>query len=409
MNRLALVLLFCIAASSPVSSTSVCMNKNPYISLLKQYHVKIYQTPQSNSLHCGQEWATHGTCCEPTSLVNYSKDMIQNIANMIDWIGVKTTQILAEADKICTPIAIMQTMKAGGCEAINIDGIKSIYLAIKKIGSLFSTQNSQCFLRLKEMRTNALCSVCSGKSQDYFLGVRVKFWNSDCLKVIDDCKPLWDALVRGLKTIQDLKGKIGNPMIENLLNQFFNTNNVKSFVDYYTGAQIVYHLERCPSKSNCPVDSQVAICNAMVSLINPSIYQGFKMILYNAPKQNTFSIADKSRPAARRTQKNNPTPAPKPTPAPVVFPPMIPAPAANPVSGQFGSGAPKFGNWGRRLLNSSGSTNTTPNGFVTPAGGHFEPMPTTSRSLTDVSTVCSFAAQGCQQSSIAMNLNLQFP
>ena len=405
MNHLGIILLLTITGSFALSTTSNCIGKNPYISLLKEYQVQIYEKPQTNSAHCGQEWKTHGTCCEPKSLADYSKNMLQNIINVIDWVGSTTQRLLSEADKICKPIVFMQTFKEGGCLAMNNGPIKSIYQAVTKIGSHFSSQNSKCLMRFKEMRSNALCSVCSGKSQEYFSGVKIKFWNTDCLKVVDDCKSLWDALVRGLQVIQNMRGNIGNPAIENLLSLFVDNNHVKEFVDYYSGAQVIYHLNRCPSSSNCPIDSQVAICNSLVSLINPSIYQALRQLLRNGPQQNNYAIVDSSSSPAQSTTAKTPIPAP----APVASPPSPAQSVGNLVGNLFGGGLPKFGNWRRRLFQNNDPFSSPPHSFDTPAGGRFEPLPVSGRSMTDVTTVCSFAAQGCQKSSIAMDLTLKFP
>ena len=76
------VLIQFVAANS--KSTS-CTGLNPFLKTLTSRGVTVFDSPLNKTdSKCGEEWASHGTCCEIGSLRSYAlkdSEKIQNLTN----------------------------------------------------------------------------------------------------------------------------------------------------------------------------------------------------------------------------------------------------------------------------------------------------------------------------------------
>lgn len=388
------VLVVLVMVGLPYVRTSSCINKNPYLSLLKMYDVQIYDSPNFDSDKCGDEWKENGTCCAPDSLELYAKHKLGELSKITNSVTSTIQTVLDNMNKVCKVIHISKFNFWGRGDCLSLsstDPARRFYSDLERVQSLFSMKDNKCVNTIGRMRSNAVCSICSGKSQEYFVGVKAKFWNTDCLTVIDDCRDFWNGAINFLSQIRNFISNRNTKQFESVLQSFFQTTTITEYVDFYTGAHVLKNLQNCPNSSNCPVEYQIAICDNMVSLINPSLMDAINMILNKRPSVKSFAIVDPS--ATKNTQTQPVSSSQQQTAAPQ--PPQASNPAPN--IGGFLSNF-RF----RRLLKAET--------FGVPGGYQFESYPKSMVALTDVSTVCSYSLSGChKKSKVAMDLNVDFP
>ena len=378
---------------------SSCITKNPFLTLLKQYDVQIYDNPLPNAIQCKGEWDSHGTCCEPISLEKYTKDKLHQVSRLIDFSRGVFESVSKKLNDVCRVLLLTQ-FKRGGCDDIGNGPIKQIYQVVDHFSKIVSDGKSRCIKKVKTIRNNALCSVCSGNSQNYVEGAKIKLWNTDCLSIIDECREFWQMALKLLTKIQDLREKVGDSGFEGVLMKVFRNDKMKEYIDYYSGKSVLYHINRCEGSADCPIDSQIAICDTLVSLLNPSFFQIFKKILKHSPSQPDYSIS--SIEELTTTSAENPSTNDKKTH--VVSKVTAPITVANNPLNIIAKG---IGNWRLKRLLQKGKKEE--NSFTTPAGGQFDFIQQSCTKISDVSTVCTHSVIGCRKSPVAMNFDISFP
>ena len=197
-------------------NTTTCKDKNPFLQALKGRNVTIYDAPYNISDSYGDEWKKFGSCCEVNSIKKYAlldKANIQAAAN-------RSVNILKNYYRFWKVIF-------NGCEAndenILVSVLKDICGTIKKQfrknivfenfkkevrqskrQDIISEDFNKCWLHMAMIRSNSLCSTCSGRSDSFFSKGKALVTEQTCHSIIENCRSSFEVLtlfIRGFSHI----------------------------------------------------------------------------------------------------------------------------------------------------------------------------------------------------------------
>lgn len=184
---IALSVTYVAAGKSPVRQCA-----NPFTPSLRLHGAKVFDLPRHGKFdHCQVEWNEHGSCCEATSLVkmfNEDQDSIKkssvkleaivaNIKNLLDDIAQKGQDVLKKENSDLTSEEKVLVKR--------INGI--IDLAKHKFFETFQSTSSECWDYMAKLRGSALCSICSGRSRDFFIDGKAAIDEKTCTETIGKC------------------------------------------------------------------------------------------------------------------------------------------------------------------------------------------------------------------------------
>lgn len=140
---------------------------------------------------CGAEWLQFGSCCDPydlVTLVNFENSTIRHSNNVIkDRVGKIRDGILADP-------------------SIE-DSIKD---EARDITEGFAQRADECWDTIFQIRSSALCSMCSGRSQVFFNDDGLILTASDtCRRAVDSCEDFFMTL----SDLDDLLERFLKPLL----------------------------------------------------------------------------------------------------------------------------------------------------------------------------------------------------
>lgn len=173
MRTFFLVFLVVTAAVASLDKGS-CLEKNAFYPSMQNsslFSVEIWARVARvrNARQCGNEWIQHGTCCDPLDL----EGLIELENKMIDL----NHQYLSDS--------VLKAAKLIGEQ----DQFKS-----------FPDQSSECWTFMKKMRSSALCSICSGRSEAFFHSDKALIAEDTCKGAATAC----DAFFRAISDISKM-------------------------------------------------------------------------------------------------------------------------------------------------------------------------------------------------------------
>ena len=202
---IALAILTLVLCTPPGSR---CRNKNPFLDQLQKYKslpsVEIYTVPVINTQYCGAEWSTYGTCCDPEELsefVELESKLIKDNANSLEFSVDQVKRTLTEITTVLSDLLIKHKKDKNTLqgkpsnESKNTTMLETLHRTLNESSfSDFKKQSQTCWTHMKNVRSNALCSVCSGRSEKYFYKKKIIVTESICQLTIARCKPFFTQL-----------------------------------------------------------------------------------------------------------------------------------------------------------------------------------------------------------------------
>ena len=179
---------------------------NPFRYFLRKNNVTLLETPvRSERRRCGEEWKQFGVCCNEAQLVEYAESdrtkifravesvvesfrKIRSSYNAIRQVGLmikkKETELLHQSSR-----SIIEFVRGAKSQDF---GAKLYEVLFKKA---FGSDLKHCWGKILNARSSALCSVCSGRSNKYFLDQRILLVESDCENILSECAPAFHNMV----------------------------------------------------------------------------------------------------------------------------------------------------------------------------------------------------------------------
>lgn len=269
------ILTFLVVVGSLILTakcTSSCLVKNQFLGQLADSSpvpVLIYSTPNQSGLEgvpqCGSEWKTYGTCCDREDLYLY----FIHEAKMIE--ADYQAKITSFIRIIHGFYSIIKTNTGPLVEYFNLFGDSG----------RFQRKLSKCKESLLEIRGNALCSVCSGRSDLFFNSKKNRLLLDlpTCKRALDACEPafyLHDTVVKKLKDI------INNLIAVTIPSRLYNIMGMMEAVDltikYAPPKYLIDAFERLKlSDSEKEIDeASVSACSLLIDILKKpfSLYRG---------------------------------------------------------------------------------------------------------------------------------------
>ena len=287
MKRLfaALFVLVAVCAAIEVQGTS-CLGKNPFLAKLSNsnlFKVKIFESPQMrNQTKCTFEWNEHGSCCEVDSLVTYAKKDREFIRRKMAELKTGIVQIFQQLKSF--------TKELDQIRAINDKRLAPLHAVIEQLQSnnphlntrslhaslevLNLTNLTTCSDELSRVRGSALCSVCAGNSEHFFLAKKALVSTDACLRLYEKCEfqvsaptIFLEALKKELDQINSEASIVLNPK----LNEIIKPQNNNSYLQNQMEA-----MSQMLKSSHHTMKDKVDFCEKLIKLVEEPNF--FKII-----------------------------------------------------------------------------------------------------------------------------------
>lgn len=255
--------VFCVFQTINGSSMP-CLGKNPFLQKLsqsKRFRVKIENTaierPKLSTgwPKCRNEWTTHGSCCDLDSLLEYAtidkqfifEKMNQLKSGILD-IFEKLKLFIPSLDRIASNKA--KTLKAL-VRTISKIQKENPNLVISNLNASISVMKSldvkECSDELSKFRGSALCDICAGNSERYFLTGKALIPTNVCLDLYSKCE-----------------FQVSAPTI-------FMASLLKNLKLIYKRSVLNHDSEECSDGTNFGVPSQMAMMASMLKSANHTL------------------------------------------------------------------------------------------------------------------------------------------
>jgi hypothetical protein len=180
---------------------------NEFIDTLKLVNVKLYPRVQTKAdfiTHCKAEWSAHGTCCDGDSLarafIAEKSKAIDSVATIKQYANDIVNATKAVLTAIHTKYKVPQSSSkasVGAFGSVNMklvqkDRLNSIIRS--QVHNTIERSSNTCWNFMLKARGSALCSVCSGRSKDFFTGTKALVNIQDCEAAIANCKDFFTEI-----------------------------------------------------------------------------------------------------------------------------------------------------------------------------------------------------------------------
>ncbi len=215
MSTISLLCLLtaCVVRFVASSVGRSCQNLNPYINILRAKRVTIFEQSVNETAQnpCQTEWSRFGTCCELNSTKEYAKLQRQQVEVQFQRISQLMTQVNQSFNKFVTYAFHLNQSGYGELgkpfsdfiymflnltkhpvlkpHLDNLEGVIHDRMFGKK-NSTLPNMTETCKQTLMNLRTNSLCSVCSGRSNETFFDnttQKAKLGTPHCKQILDAC------------------------------------------------------------------------------------------------------------------------------------------------------------------------------------------------------------------------------
>lgn len=289
------VIMASVLFSSIIGSTP-CLNKNPFMSHLKNKGVVLYSTAQSSTTQtCSKEWLPHQTCCEHASVKSYAQKETNALAAIVQRVKTElqsaTTQ-LVDAQLEITAIrgALAKLTVTAAVYDNRITNFRNDVQYLINPNPKLTLNQERCLNKTAALRTNSLCSICSGRSENFFSKGKAVMSVVDCKDTIDVCRMSWKFMIRlveSMATAENIMSRIKVEFPDIPLT--IDMQNVRQLEDWLDAHRIRQEINDCEigQGKSCPFSSAKAICENLLSLQKSSFFESaVNAIAADLPKMN---------------------------------------------------------------------------------------------------------------------------
>lgn len=180
--------------------------KNPFQAELEKNSVSVFAEPaQYPGASCGDEWKRFGVCCREQDLVEYVEQDLKNITRATEAV-IKTIEGLKRTFKKMRDQLLdaseQETKRLIPFHRAIINFIKSDEgnMFEEKWTALmnnfkFRSKMRHCWNHISAARSKALCSVCSGRSNEFFSGNKILMSGTYCDFLLNNCAASFKNMV----------------------------------------------------------------------------------------------------------------------------------------------------------------------------------------------------------------------
>ena len=168
----------------------------------------VFEDPSNKTLgYCQTEWAVHGTCCEPKSLVAYAEADSKKIQNNVRNVAKEFASLMQFSRRIYKVMLSISQLSKYKWQPLVKDPvmIQKLEKLIKDINEriihrdifytflsrksreAFGPKLKKCWSKMSQIRNSVLCTTCSGESYRYFVNKKANVAESVCHRILGDC------------------------------------------------------------------------------------------------------------------------------------------------------------------------------------------------------------------------------
>lgn len=168
------------------------------MSTAKPLFVQILPEPvkSGSSKRCSYEWNTFGNCCVESDLDKFFE-------LEVELMSINNKNLKAEVknrlDRLGKQLEILKT----GTDQKKVSDLKS---SVEKIKKDFGSQSDRCINHIEKVRGNALCSICSGRSEKYFHGDKMLIAPQACFSLVESCGQMFMMLTSIKAILKQMEG-----------------------------------------------------------------------------------------------------------------------------------------------------------------------------------------------------------
>ena len=257
--------------------------------MLRNENVEVFLSPQpSTSRICAAEWRTHQTCCNATHIVNYAKADVKQVGAAIKDIKADLYTVLESVTQVEEKLyeAVKGSSDRNAVKDLDkitqhVANFKQTLESLKQQEKTDNQEQTRCFSRIKQIRTNSLCYTCSGRSSRFFLQGQAMMSIQDCQTTISKCSDTWkDALdlfdaMRLARRIQRyIKEELGQAELVE-----FDNEHLEKLRDWIGGPETRRSFKKCfTNPASCAESSAKKICNKFISLRRDDLLQEIETV-----------------------------------------------------------------------------------------------------------------------------------
>ena len=185
------------------TAKALSLSENPFTKYLKANRVRFVETPFIYNTSCLSEFPTYGSFCEIKSLLRYAQrdhkkltTQTSSIINMIHSYSSQIDQVIKIAKRL---VYLREERKIKSSKLVRLMG-RSEFKQFERIIQRF--ENSQviksinsCWSQMSELRTNSLCSICSGRHKLFFSGSKALISDETCTGILNTCADSFEHFI----------------------------------------------------------------------------------------------------------------------------------------------------------------------------------------------------------------------
>ena len=199
------IFAFFLISSQQLTVGSQCRGKNAFLKRLSRYNVTIFDVAKipSNSTKCGSEWASYGSCCEYSSLLQYAAGDRKEIQHSVKKIKQRAQLAAASLQKffayLKSPGRVGPKYEIGRILKTLESSISTKHAPF--VNSLadpvqFNSSIDRCWEKMAILRSKSLCPTCSGRSQLFFADSKALVMPALCRAILEVCHLPFEQLLK---------------------------------------------------------------------------------------------------------------------------------------------------------------------------------------------------------------------
>ena len=302
--------LLCVFASIVVQHVLAnigrpCLNLNPHIEVLRAKKVAIYEnsTSETQSNPCFEEWKVNGTCCNLASVKDYVNRDRAEVSSYFQRIGQAMMQINQTLLKfeayaldlynkdyftLGKPFSDFIKFYLHDLKVANVPLRESIvnesFYSLFDQNSPHLAKTKACRQLLMNLRTNSLCSVCSGRSNETFFDnttKKARLGTPHCRTIMQSCAIPFFYLMNYTKSLYFFAGysrMAGYELF--LVDPNFNLlyqNFMQTYTHINSNLQLVSRLASYPFVTDpaMKLTFEKYFCNVMIRVSKDLFFKGW--------------------------------------------------------------------------------------------------------------------------------------
>ena len=294
--------IFCSTSySRPDHSHPTCSSPNPFLQNFRT-PVQLFKAPVilANS-HCKGEWDVYGSCCNPGQLLTHfrlDKHRIKKAASQV----ARNFKQLKDAIKKIRDLLLQESVMPN---ERNDPAIELFHARAKQlIGSpafdryfgflanmtvaefaQFNSKHKHCWEEMIRVRASSLCTICSGRSHEFFQNQKGLVSKESCSEILSSCSlPLLDLLklVKGIHAIHPLFQHLKEYGIKTGIRRKLDTKQCKVYSKVINSSHINSLVESFLINGDRNEETDSILCSTFLHLSSKTFIE-FIQSLFRKP------------------------------------------------------------------------------------------------------------------------------